>query len=134
MRAARWNGRIATGPHASKQGPEVTISVMTHVRGLTAEEDAALAEALNLVESQPSEDRHIVGGVVEVAGGGLDGAAGCGAAGGAGADQVLERAAGGVAVLAVPVIARSLGDRGEGDVQRAQQPGQLRLLVFTGRG
>ena len=68
------------------------------------------------------------GGVVEVGVDGLGLAAGGGAGGGAGADQVLELAARGVAVLGVAVVAGALGDRLEGDVQGAQEVGELRGL------
>src|ERR1700733_9526120 len=46
---------------------------------------------------------------------------GGGAGRGTGPDQVLELAAGRVPVFGAGVVARSLGDRGEGDVEVAQQ-------------
>ncbi len=75
--------------------------------------------------------------MVEVAVHGLGAAAAGGATRGAGADQVLERAGGGVAVLGIPVVAGPLGD-GPGDgVQGAQEVGELRCLggvgAFAGR-
>src|SRR5215831_150090 len=66
--------------------------------------------------------------VVQVAEIGLGAAAGRGAAQGAGPDQVLQQPAGGVAVFLVPVIAAVLGDRVQGDVEPAQQLGELRRL------
>jgi len=77
----------------------------------------------------PVRPRH---GVVNVAAERLGTAAGRGAAGGAGTHEVLELAAGGVPVLAVPVVAAAPGDRREGHVQPAQQPRQLRGLVRAG--
>src|ERR1700733_8320354 len=71
-------------------------------------------------------------GVVEVAEHGLGAAAGGGAAGGAGADQVFEFAAGGVAVFAAGVVAAAFGDRGEGDVEVAQEFGERGGLPGVG--
>src|SRR5215472_1716813 len=65
---------------------------------------------------------------------GLGIAAGCGARGGAGPDQVAEFAGGPVAVFPVGMVAGPLGDRGEGDSQLAQQFGQLGLLVLVWSG
>ena len=63
-------------------------------------------------------------GVVDLGGDGLGAAAGGAAAGGAGADQVLELPAGGVAVLAVGVVARSAGDRLGDGVELGQELGE----------
>ena len=73
-------------------------------------------------------------GVVEVAERGVGAAAGCGAAGGAGADQVFEVAAGGVAVFAAGVVAAAFGDRGEGEIQPAQEFGERDGLPGVGTG
>ena len=71
-------------------------------------------------------------GVVEVAVDGVGAAAGCGARRGAGADQVAEFAAGGVAVFAAGVVAAALGDGGEGDIEVAQQFGERGGLPGVG--
>jgi hypothetical protein len=60
-------------------------------------------------------------GVVEVVVVRMGAAAGGGAGGGAGAHQVPELSAGDVAVFGVAVVAAALGDRGDGDVQVAQE-------------
>jgi hypothetical protein len=65
-------------------------------------------------------------GVVDLARDGLGPAAGRAAAGGAGADEVLELPAWDVAVLEVAVITGSLGDRLGGGVQLSQELGELR--------
>ena len=72
-------------------------------------------------------------GVVEVGVDGLGLAAGGGAGAGAGADQVPELAAGGVAVLGVPVVAGPVGDRLEGDVEAAQRPASCAAWRASGR-
>ena len=41
-------------PHVSEEGLEVVIRVEAHIRDLTAEEDAALMEALDLEGSPPA--------------------------------------------------------------------------------
>jgi hypothetical protein len=74
-------------------------------------------------------DRMVEVGVV-----GAGAAAGRGAGGGAGADQVPELAAGRVPLLTMPMMAGSFGDRRPGDVQRAQQFGELCPLVIVGSG
>ena len=58
--------RTASDPvtHASEEGPHVAISVVAQIPGLTAEEDAALVEALALEGPPPA------GGKVRLAGGG----------------------------------------------------------------
>ena len=73
-------------------------------------------------------------GVVEVAVDGLGAAAGRGVPGGAGADQLFELAAGGVAVFAAGVVATAFGDRGEGDVQFLQEAGERGGLPGVGTG
>src|ERR1700748_2296926 len=77
-----------------------------------------------------------VGGrVVEVAVDRLGVAGRSGAGSGAGANEVLEPSAGNVVVLGVCVAACSLGDGAEGDVQPADQVGELiRLPGRTRRG
>jgi hypothetical protein len=70
--------------------------------------------------------------VVEVAVDGLGCAAGRVAGGGAGADQVSELAAGGVAGLGSGVLAATLGDRREGDVRALEELRELGCLA--GRG
>ena len=62
-------------------------------------------------------------GVVEVAVDGTGAATGRGTGRGAGAHKMAENAAGGVPVLAVAVITAPGGDRGERDVEGAQQRG-----------
>jgi hypothetical protein len=59
-------------------------------------------------------------GVVQVAAGGGAAAAGRGAPGAAGPDQVLELAAGPVPGFGLPVVAAATGDRSQMDPQRAQ--------------
>jgi hypothetical protein len=73
-------------------------------------------------------------GVVEVAVQGLGAAAGGVAGDGAGADDVFEFAAGGVAVLGPAVVAGVLGDGVEGDVEGADQVPETGELVGVGRG
>jgi len=73
-------------------------------------------------------------GVVEVVVVGLGAAAGGRAGAGAGADQVLEFAAGDVAVFGVAVLAGLLGDRGEREVQAAQEPGERGGTVWGAAG
>ena len=63
---------------------------------------------------------------------GLGAAARCGAGRGARTNQVLQLAAGGVAVFGAAVVARSPGDRGEGDVQVAQEVGERGGLPGVG--
>src|SRR5580692_13003786 len=70
-------------------------------------------------------------GVVQVAAGGGPAAARGGAPGAAGADQVLECAAGPVAGLGVGVVAVAAGDRGQAGAQAAQvilRPGAGRRI------
>ena len=67
-------------------------------------------------------------GVVQVAEAGLGAAAGRRTADGAGADQVAEQPAGGVAVFLMLMVAGVLGDRVEGEVEPAQQVVELRRL------
>ena len=55
-----------------------------------------------------------------------------GTGGGAGADQVLELAAGGVAILGVPMVARTFGDRLETEVQGAHEVEELLGLLGEG--
>jgi hypothetical protein len=70
--------------------------------------------------------------VVEVAENSL-GTAGRSSAGGSpSANKMLEPSAGGVVVLGVRVVAPSLNDGAEGDVQAADQVGQLLGLVGVG--
>ena len=71
-------------------------------------------------------------GVVEVVVVRVGAAAGGGAGRGAGPDQMAELAAGDVAVFRVAVVAGALGDRGDGDVQAAQELGERRGLLFVG--
>ena len=59
-------------------------------------------------------------GMVQVAAGGGPAAAGSGAPGAAGADQVLEPAAGLVPGFRMAVVAAAAGHRGQPDPQRAQ--------------
>jgi hypothetical protein len=44
-------------PHLSEEGPDVTISVVAQVLDLTAAEDAALMEALDLERTPPAGGR-----------------------------------------------------------------------------
>src|SRR6516164_8052488 len=71
-------------------------------------------------------------GVVQVAVHGLGAAPGRGAPRGAGTDEVLEFPAGGVAVFAAGVVAGPLGDRGEGDVEAAEEVGEGGGLPWVG--
>src|ERR1700722_13694292 len=66
------------------------------------------------------------GGVVQVAADRGTAAAGRGAGGVAGADQVLEGAAGGVAALAVGGVARTAGDEGQRGGEDSRWPGARR--------
>ena len=68
-------------------------------------------------------------GVVQVGVERLGLAAGGVAGGGAGADEVFEFAAGGVAVLGVPVVAGVLGDGVEDDVEGADQVAEPGFLI-----
>ena len=52
--AKRQGGRQLVRSHVSEEDPEVPIRVEVHVRDLTAEEDAALLEALGLEGSPPA--------------------------------------------------------------------------------
>src|ERR1700733_12488133 len=72
------------------------------------------------------------GGVVQVRVDGLGLAAGCGAGVGAGADQVLELAARGVALLGVPMVAGSLGDWLDSEMQGAHEVEELLRLPAEG--
>ena len=60
--AKRQGGRQLVRSHVSEEDPEVPIRVEVHVRDLTAEEDAALLEALGLEGSPPA------GGWIRLAG------------------------------------------------------------------
>ena len=70
--------------------------------------------------------------VVQVAVDGLSVAAGGIAGDRAGADEVAEFAAGGVAVLGVPVVAVALGDGLEDDLERAEQVAEPGCLGGVG--
>jgi hypothetical protein len=77
--------------------------------------------------------------VVDLGSDGLRAEAGRAAAGGAGADQVLQLPAGDVAVLTVAVVADSDGDRLGDDVEPCQELGERRRAkaggaVAAGRG
>ena len=63
--------------------------------------------------------------MVEVAVDRLGIAGGRGAGSCAGTNDVLKPAAGGVLILGVPVVTSALSDGAEGDVQAADQVGQL---------
>src|ERR1700756_2939153 len=71
-------------------------------------------------------------GVVEVAVLGVGFAAGGGAGGGPGADEVGELPRGPVRVFAQPMVAGVAGDGGEGDVQVAEEGGEV--AGMAGRG
>ena len=78
-------------------------------------------------------------GVVDLGGDGLGAAAGRAAAGGAGADEMLQLPAWDVAVLAMAVITSLPGDRLGGGFQPGQELGELRRpgsggAVAAGRG
>ncbi len=62
-------------------------------------------------------------GVVDVAVNGLCQAAGCGAGGGPGADQMPEAAAGQVLGISARVVTGAFGNGTEGDVEAAEQSG-----------